>query len=313
MNRGQAKKLDVAKIKKANKNVLTCEQDQMLTLNAASTPLLASSMSMAAAQTTDWGVSRVRGPASPVSGRLAYVIDSGVDLDHPDLNVDVGRSRTAIGTTADDSNGHGTHVAGVIGARNNSIGTVGVAPGATIVAIRVLDGNGSGSNSGVIAGVDYVASVGRPYDVANMSLGGGISTALDQAVENAASRGIRFILAAGNESANAAYSSPARVNASNVITVSAMDRYDRFASFSNYGSPVDVAEPGVGILSTYRYGGYATLSGTSMAAPHFAGILMTQNTVRIDGYVRNDPDGRADPIGVRWANSQMRDDLRATL
>jgi subtilisin family serine protease len=201
--------------------------------------------------------------------------------------------------TAADENGHGTHVAGTIAAINNSIGVVGVAPGAPVVAVRVLNKRGSGSNSGVIAGVDYVSQTAAPGDVANMSLGGGISQALDDAVAAAAAKGIRFALAAGNDAANANGSSPARVNGPNIYTVSAFGQGDVFASFSNFGNPpVDYAEPGVGILSTWLAGGYNTISGTSMATPHLAGLLLV-GPIRSGGTVIGDRDGNPDVIGVR--------------
>jgi subtilisin family serine protease len=198
---------------------------------------------------------------------------------------------------ANDQNGHGTHVAGTIAAKDNTIGVIGVAPGATVVPVRVLDRRGSGSTSGVIAGVDYVGANGKPGDVANMSLGGGISATLDQAVIDAAKGGVRFALAAGNESDDADNHSPARAEGANIFTVSAIDINDKFASFSNYGNHVDWAEPGVSIKSTWLSGGYNTISGTSMATPHLAGLLLA-GAVKVGGYAQNDPDGKPDPIGV---------------
>lgn len=255
-----------------------------------------------AGQSVPYGIARV-GSASG-AGKTAWIIDTGVDLDHPDLNVDVARSISMFTSgrdagTADDMNGHGSHVAGTIAAKNNSIGVIGVAYDATVVAVKVLDARGSGSYSGVIAGVDYVASNGKSGDAANMSLGGPVSQALDDAVVAAASKGIKFALAAGNESTNANNSSPARANHNNIYTVSAMDSNDNFASFSNYGNPpVDFCAPGVGITSTWKGGAYNTISGTSMASPHVAGLLLLGN-VSTDGYVKNDPDGNADPIAHR--------------
>jgi subtilisin family serine protease len=241
------------------------------------------------------------------TGRTAWIIDTGIDLDHPDLNVDLARSVNFVNTgknSPDDANGHGTHVAGTIGARDNDFGVVGVAAGANVVAVRVLDRNGSGAYSWVIAGVDYVAQTAAAGDVANMSLGGPPSDALDLAVSSAASQGVLFSLAAGNESAPASESSPARVEHLNAYTVSAVDETDCFAWFSNYGAPpVDVAAPGVAINSTFRRGGYEVLNGTSMAAPHVAGVLLlgelsTLGQVApaencVDG---GDPDGDPDPI-----------------
>jgi subtilisin family serine protease len=287
----------VAQLRRNNANVAGCERNQIMEVSYQGKP---GGGGTTTGQVTDWGVTDVGGPGVPVSGRTAWVIDTGVDLTHPDLNVDVGRSRSFIrDTSPDDGNGHGSHVAGTIAARNNSVGVVGVAPGAPVVAIRVLDRRGSGSNADVIAGVDYVGANGASGDVANMSLGGGVSTLLDNAVVAAAAKGVKFVLAAGNESDNANNHSPARANGTNVYTVSAYAKGKVWASFSNYGNPpVDWAEPGASIKSTYKDGGYATLSGTSMAAPHLAGILMT-GAVRDGGAVSGDLDGNPDRIGIR--------------
>ena len=212
----------VAELRANNPKIEGCEQDQEV--KAFGKP---GGGGGSTAQTTDWGVTRVGGPGTPVSGRTAWVIDSGIDLDHPDLNVDRTRSRSFIrDSSPEDANGHGSHVAGTIGAKSNTIGVVGVAPGATLVAVRVLDRNGRGSTSDVIAGVDYVADNGAPGDVANMSLGGGASSALDNAVINAAATGIRFTLAAGNESDDANNHSPARAEGANIYTVSAIGKND---------------------------------------------------------------------------------------
>jgi len=255
-------------------------------------------------QTTPYGITRVGG-AGNGAGKTAWIIDTGIDLDHPDLNVDVSRSVSFVTTggpsasSPDDLNGHGTHVAGTIAAINNSEGVVGVAAGASVVAVRVLDRNGSGSYSWVIAGVDYVAANASQGDVANMSLGGPVSTALDDAVIAAAQAGVKFALAAGNESDDANNHSPARANHANIYTVSAMNSSDDWAYFSNYANPpVDYCAPGFYVESCYKDGGYATLSGTSMAAPHVAGILLLGN-ITSDGAVNGDPDGTADPIAHR--------------
>lgn len=255
------------------------------------------------AQQTPWGITRIGGPADG-SGKTAWIIDTGIDLTHPDLNVDASRGFSAFtnGKDAgfDDGNGHGSHVAGTIAALNNSIGVVGVAPNAKVVPVKVLGSRGSGSNSGVIAGVDHVAQYGQPGDAANMSLGGGVSTALDQAVLNASnSSGVKFALAAGNETDDANNHSPARVNGPNIVTVSAHDINDTFAYFSNYGNPpVDVCAPGVSILSTWKDGSYNTISGTSMATPHVCGILLLGN-IGSRGPVAGDPDGNPDSMARR--------------
>jgi subtilisin family serine protease len=251
-----------------------------------------------AAQVTPWGIARVGGPVDG-TGLTAWVIDTGIDLDHPDLNVDVNRSANFVWRgkdSPDDGNGHGTHVAGTIAALDNHCDVVGVATGATVVAVRVLDNSGSGSYAGVIAGVDYVAANAAPGDVANMSLGGPYSQALNDAVVGAAEGNIYFALAAGNSSADAKDYSPASADGANIYTVSAIDASDAFAWFSNYGNPpVDCAAPGVDVLSTKKGGGTTTYSGTSMAAPHVAGLLLF-GAPGSDGTAGGDPDGWADPI-----------------
>ncbi|RGP39782.1 Cuticle-degrading serine protease [Altererythrobacter insulae] len=287
----------VEQMQRLNPNIAYCEQDQVVTIEQRGKKPKGGGGGSSPAQTTPWGITRVNGGAAG-DFATAWIIDSGIDLDHPDLNVDTGRSFYAVGRNADDQNGHGTHVAGTVAAIDNGIGVIGVAPGAPVVSVRVLDRRGSGSTSGVIAGVDYVAANGSSGDVANMSLGGGISTALDQAVIGAAKSGVRFVLAAGNSAINASNSSPARANGNNIYTISASDSSDRLASFSNYGNPpVDYAEPGVSITSTWLSGGYNTISGTSMAAPHFAGILLQGNPAN-GGTVSGDRDNNPDIIGV---------------
>lgn len=253
------------------------------------------------AEEVPFGITRVNGGVTYTGNNVAWVIDSGIDLDHPDLNVDASRGFNAFtkgkdGRSMDDGNGHGTHVAGTIAAIDNEIGVIGVAAGATVIPVKVLDSRGSGSYSGVIAGVDHVAANGSTGDVANMSLGGPVSQALDDAVLAASQQGIKFALAAGNESTDANNSSPARVNGNNIYTISAMDSNDVWAYFSNYGNPpVDYCAPGVSILSTWKDGGYNTISGTSMASPHAAGVLLLGNA-GTSGTVSGDPDGNADPI-----------------
>lgn len=287
----------VENMQKNNPNIEYCEQDQVVTagpVQAAGQPSVG-----VMAEETPWGIARVGGGA-PGTFATAWVIDTGI-APHSDLNFDSARSRSFVRDSSPiDQNGHGTHVAGTIAAKADGNGVIGIAPGAPVVAVRVLDRRGSGSNSGVIAGVDYVAQNGRPGDVANMSLGGGVSTALDNAVINAAaSSGVRFALAAGNESDNANNHSPARANGTNVFTVSAFAIGDKWASFSNFGNPpIDYAEPGVSIKSTWLNGGYNTISGTSMATPHLAGLLLT-GAVRSGGVVSGDPAAPADTIGVK--------------
>ncbi|MDO1447890.1 S8 family serine peptidase [Rhodocytophaga aerolata] len=283
---------------KNDNRVAYIEPDQVVTLAKPG-----SSGGGSTSQEIPWGIARVKGGLdASQSGKTAWVIDTGIDLTHPDLNVDASRSVTFITSgrdadTPNDFNGHGSHVAGTIGAKNNSTGVIGVAAGAKVAAVKVLNSQGSGSYSGVIKGVDYVAANGKAGDVANMSLGGPVSTALDDAVLRASAKGILFALAAGNESDHTSNHSPGRVNGSNIYTVSAMGSGDKWASFSNFGNPpVDYCAPGVGIKSTWKSGGYNTISGTSMATPHVAGILLLKGRITIDKYVQGDPDGKADPI-----------------
>ncbi|AZZ97505.1 S8 family serine peptidase [Pseudoalteromonas sp. R3] len=253
-------------------------------------------------QTIPWSVSRVGGPIDG-SGYTAWVIDTGIDVDHNDLNVDSSRGFSAFskGKNAgvDDGNGHGTHVAGTIAALDNGIDVVGVAAGATVVPVKVLDSRGSGSWSGVLAGIDHVAANASPGDCVNMSLGGGFNQELNDAVESAAQQsGAFFVIAAGNESQHASNVSPASASHPRVYTISATDANDRFASFSNYGNPpVDYAAPGVSILSTRSGGGTTTMSGTSMASPAACAVIMMSNgNPRTDGRASGDPDGNADSI-----------------
>lgn len=254
-------------------------------------------------QETPWGITRVNGGVTYTGTNVAWILDSGIDLDHADLNVDASRGFNAFtsgkdGKSLDDGNGHGTHVSGTIGAVDNGIGVIGVAAGATVIPIKVLDSRGSGSYSGVVAGVDHVAANGSAGDVANMSLGGPISVALENAISAAAQTGVRFMLAAGNEAQDANNVSPARVNGANIYTISSMAQGDNWSSFSNFGNPpVDYCAPGSAVKSTWKSGGYNTISGTSMATPHAAGVLLLGNA-STGGTVNGDPDGNADAIIV---------------
>lgn len=253
----------------------------------------------APAQEMSYGTARVGGPGNG-TGYTAWVIDTGVDLEHPDLNVDSKRGFTVFSRrgspSMNDENGHGTHVAGTIGALDNNIGSLGVAPNTTIVPIRVLDHNGSGSYSGVIAGIDYVAANADASDCVNMSLGGGVSDAIDDAVTGAAeSSGAFFVLAAGNEGDDANNHSPSRAGGNyaddNIWTISAIDSGDTMPSWSNYGSAVAFAAPGVNIFSLWKNGGVKTISGTSMAAPHACAVIMLNGGIpNSDGDATSAPD-----------------------
>lgn len=267
------------------------EQDRIISLSHCFT--------VAEPRLVTWNITRV-GYHNGI-GKTAWIIDSGIDFEHNDLTVDQTRSRSFLDgqTSADDNNGHGTHVAGIIGGKNNTIGVLGVASGATLVALKVLDGSGEGNLSYIIQAIAYINTTAAAGDVVNMSVGGESGSAiLDQQVKNTAARGIYFAIAAGNEGKLANLSSPARVNGDNIYTVSAIDSTDVFASFSNYGNDVvDFAAPGVRILSTWTDNRYAYASGTSMAAPHVAGLLLLRGRdITISGYAKNDPDGTPDPV-----------------
>jgi hypothetical protein len=246
-----------------------------------------------------WNIQRVG--YGDGTGKTAWIIDSGIDTDHPDLTVDLSRSASFIYgiTSVEDGYGHGTVVAGIIAAKNNGSGMIGVASGATVVALRVFDDAGQGTMSRAISAVNHVISVAKPGDVVNMSLGGGISSTLDNAVLTAASKGILFAIASGNSGTDCINNSPARVNATGVYTVTAMDKYDRFGTFSNFGTPVDFTAPGVNVTSTVKTGGISHYeTGTSFAAPHVAGILLLQGKVNSNGTVTGDVDANPDAIAV---------------
>jgi len=296
----------------SNKLVKYIEKDKLISLPPISIeakPTKPGTDPTQPAQSTPWGIGAVGGALTGTTfARTAWIIDTGIDLDHPDLNVVTTKCTTFVTTNpdrrnADDGNGHGTHVAGTVGAKNNTIGVVGVAPGCNLVAVKVLNYNGSGYISWIVAGIDYVAVEAESGDVANMSLGGSGNTSLDEAVENLADAGIHVVVAAGNSSADASYYSPARVNHANVYTISAHNSSYYWASWSNYGDPVDWCAPGVSIYSTYKGGTYATLSGTSMATPHVTGIIVAEGGVSQssynEGYVTGDPDNPDDPLASR--------------
>ena len=278
-----------------DERVLMIEPDMAFTLDVSTyikTPLMPSDMGKGGEQTS-YGVTRVGGSGDMwnsgyKNSRWAWIIDTGIDLDHEDLDVATSYGVNIMtGGSANDRNGHGTHVAGIVAAKDNGIGITGVAAGATVVPVKVINLYGEGKYSDVIDGLNYAAYYSLPDDVINMSIGGPANSALDYAVENAA-RYVKVVIAAGNNGSHISYFSPARVNAPNVYTVAAIEPDDNVSYYSNYGYNVDFAAPGSGIISTYKDNTYGILSGTSMAAPHVTGVfLMVGNYYRYKGSSRN--------------------------
>jgi len=261
----------------------------------------------ARAQTTPCGITRAGGAANAGTARWIWIVDTGIDLDHPDLFVvtNPSYSTSFVGGTADDCHGHGTHVAGTAAARNNSIGVVGVAANAPVVAVRIFGCSGGSSTSTILSGLNHVASNDLAGDVVNMSLGGyygsgcSSNSSYKTILNSLSNAGTRIALAAGNSSADANYYQPACVNAANVVTIASMTCSKGWSSFSNYGrGPCDFIATGSSVYSTYKNGGYATLSGTSMATPHVAGIMQVRNALpNSSGSVSN--GGTSYPIAVR--------------
>ena len=236
------------------------------------------------AQTTTCAISNAGGAGNGAgSNAFIWIVDTGIDLDHPDLNVNTTYSAAFRDSSPDDANGHGTHVAGIAGAINNTIGVVGVSAGAPVVAVDVFGSSSSTATSTIISGMDYVAANDIAGDVVNMSLGPASRTGCSsqssyaQAL-NRLNDQSKIALAAGNSNDDAAFYDPACQNLSGVYTVASMDCNQTFSSFSNYGiPPVDWIATGRSVTSTYLGGGYATISGTSMASPVVAGILHNRN------------------------------------
>ncbi|MDP3729505.1 MAG: S8 family peptidase, partial [bacterium] len=260
---------------KNNPAVLRVDNDAIVTIQASDVRENArgGGSVIIQAQTLPWGISKIKANQVWPSGNTADpvkvgVIDTGISLSHPDIANNVKGSYNAINNrkSANDDNGHGSHVAGIIAALNNTTGVVGAAPKADLYAIKVLNAAGSGYLSDVIEGIDWAIS--RNIKVINMSLGCDCNIqSLHDAVIRAKNAGVVVVAAAGNSGGAVIY--PAAYP--EAIAVSATDSNDNLASFSSRGPEVDLSAPGVSIYSTYKGSGYATLSGTSMASPHVAG------------------------------------------
>ncbi|MEV6300632.1 S8 family peptidase [Actinoplanes sp. NPDC051861] len=276
MSETQAKRLA------ANSEVAYVEQNQEVTLAATQS-------------NATWGLDRIDQRNRPLSTTYtypvtasnvtAYIIDTGILYSHSQFGGRATAGYDAVGSGAVDCNGHGTHVAGTVGGS-----TYGVAKAVRLVGVRVLSCSGSGTTAGVIAGVNWVTQNAVKPAVANMSLGGGASTALDNAVANSIASGVTYAVAAGNSNTNASSSSPARLAAA--ITVGSTTSTDARSSFSNYGSILDIFAPGSSITSAWYTSSSATntISGTSMASPHVAGaaaLVLSRNPSYTPAQVRD--------------------------
>ncbi|KAB1139600.1 S8 family peptidase [Streptomyces luteolifulvus] len=244
------------------------------------------------------GDSKYTYPDKAGEGVTAYVIDTGVRITHKDFEGRASHGFDAVDNddTADDGNGHGTHVAATIAGTQH-----GVAKKAKIVAVRVLDNNGSGTTEQVVAGIDWVAKNHQGPSVANMSLGGSADPALDEAVSKAIASGVTFAVAAGNESADAGQSSPARVP--EALTVASSTKDDAQSDFSNFGQIVDIYAPGSDITSAWNDSdtGTKTISGTSMASPHVAGAAAV--------YLAGHPDAKPEAVAKALTDGATADKI----
>ncbi|MDX8338460.1 S8 family serine peptidase [Draconibacterium sp. IB214405] len=256
------------------------------------------------------GVSMVLGNTQPSSnneGKRVWIIDTGVSS-HDELNVLTGKSCVSYTGSANDDNGHGTHLAGIIAAINDTIGVVGVAPGTTIIPIKVLDSKGAGYEADALEGIDFVAANCEAGDVVLIAFNGNSRDYMDYAVEAIAKKGIKVAISAGNLGVNASANSPAGAYHKNIYTVSACDTLGQFWGSSNFGNPpIDICAPGVDIYSTSLNNSYSTLSGTSMSAAHVAGLLVLGWDGEYDNTVSGDKEDLYYPVEPRTS----RDDLGA--
>ena len=288
---GVALKLDQASFERISKDpaLSSVEHDRMESIPEHKVESIDRATNRA--QTIPCGITNVGGTAQANYGRWIWIVDTGIDQDHPDLHVitDPGMPATFVGGTPEDCNGHGTHVAGTAAAKNNNIGVVGVAADAPVVSVRVFGCTGGSPTSTIIAGLDHVGTYDSNGDVVNLSLSGyygpGCSTGTSyySHIEALALGGCRIAMASGNNYSSAANYHPGCISRGRTFTVASMrcdlTYYDNPTTGSNYGAPpVDYIATGVNVYSTYLNGGYATLTGTSMATPHVSGIMQWLNT-----------------------------------
>lgn len=283
------------KLKKES-GILRIEDDAEANILARKIEVDAKRAATQPAESLPWGIDRIDaervwGDSTGASIKVA-VIDTGISLSHPDLASRVRGGYNAISSTksANDDNGHGTHVAGIIGAIDNSIGVIGAAPNVDLYAVKVLNRNGSGYVSDIIEGIDWAIQNGM--QIINMSLGATQDIlSFHLAVQRAKNSGIVLVAAAGNDGGAVNY--PAVYD--EVIAVSASDSSDNLAGWSSRGPQIDLAAPGVSIFSTYKGSSYATLSGTSMAAPHVAGTAALLLATPVQASYDLNLNGKWDP------------------
>lgn len=254
-------------------------------------------------QEIPWGVDKIDADLTSATGQgvKVCVVDTGIDEDHPDLQANIVGGKNFVGrriidpTKWDDDNGHGTHVAGTIAAVDNSVGVVGVAPEASLLAAKVLDRKGNGYVSDVIAGIDYCVSAGA--NVVSMSLSADVHIQTMKDAVDVASQSVILVAAAGNDGSSVDY--PAAYDS--VIAVGATDSGDNLAYFSNVGPEIELVAPGVNILSTWKNGEFNTISGTSMATPHVSGVAalaLETNPSMTNAQIRSLLQTTADDLGA---------------
>ena len=288
---GFAAKLDKAQVEKLKKDpdVSGVYQDYEVLLDE----FTIESVKAEEAQVTPCAISQAGGSVDgSAKTTWIWILDTGMDMDHPDLNVQTSTTfaKSFIsGQAVEDGHGHGSHCAGIAAGKNNAYGTVGVSAGAKVVPVKVLSNEGSGSWSGLIAGLNHVAQYDIAGDVVSMSLGGygyanceNANPTLRDAIRNLGNAGTWVVIAAGNDYADAAQNLPGCINGTRVLTVGAMDCIGGCAAYSNFSAAVvDWVAVGSSVYSSYKTGGYATLSGTSMATPVVAGILHSKNSAPV--------------------------------